>query len=65
MLIRQCPSCGSRDVHRCRKRTLLEVWILPLILIRPFRCMGCYQRYYGFFFSRQAGINEAVAEKKA
>lgn len=50
---RQCPLCGSEDVLRSKRRGLLEHGILPLLLLRPFRCRQCSARHLGFFFRRR------------
>lgn len=50
---RRCPQCGSTSVARCRQRTVFEALILPLFLLRPFRCLDCYNRYYGYLFSKR------------
>lgn len=53
MLIRCCPRCFSLKVHRSRPKSLLETLILPLCLLRPYRCEKCHHRYYGSLFSRK------------
>jgi hypothetical protein len=50
---RFCTSCGSGQVLRSRRRGLLEWFILPLLLLRPFRCSLCNDRHYGFFFRKR------------
>jgi hypothetical protein len=50
-LLRCCPACGSLDVRRSHRRGLLEVVLLPLLLLRPFRCEDCTRRHYNFFFT--------------
>lgn len=51
-LVRCCPSCKSLDVRRSHRRGLLETMILPLFLLRPFRCEDCRNRHYNLFFTR-------------
>ena len=43
----RCPRCKTSDVRPSRKRTFLERIILPLFFHRPFRCNGCFRRFYG------------------
>jgi hypothetical protein len=40
----QCPDCGGSDAYRSRRRTFLEKYILPLLLLQPVRCATCYRR---------------------
>ena len=42
----------SLDVRRSHRRGLLEMVILPLLLLRPFRCEDCTKRHYNLFFTR-------------
>ena len=51
--IRCCPRCRSNDVRRSLRRGAFEFLVLPLLLLRPFRCRICDQRYYGYVFSRR------------
>src|SRR5574340_106063 len=53
MRIRRCPYC-SYAVARSRRRGLVETIGLPQILLRPFRCLKCYRRHYGFVFARRS-----------
>jgi hypothetical protein len=41
-------------VHRSRRRTFYERWIMRLTLRRPFRCHDCNWRFYGSVFSQSA-----------
>lgn len=51
---RRCPTCGSREVSRSRRKGWLE-WIMPpLLVLRPFRCYTCMRRYWGFWLARYA-----------
>ena len=50
-LSRECPHCGSLAVRRSARKDLFEVLVLPLLLLRPFRCEDCDRRHYGFVFS--------------
>ena len=46
-----CPDCGSSVAYYSRRRTLSEKYILPLLLIRPFRCGDCFKRCYRTVFT--------------
>jgi hypothetical protein len=50
---RQCPLCGSEDVLRSHRRSILEWTVLLLVLLRPFRCRECSARHLTFFFRRR------------
>jgi hypothetical protein len=51
---RCCPSCGGKVVGRSRRHGLLDWLVLPLLL-RPYRCEDCKDRYLGFIYRpRQA-----------
>ncbi|MBI2091155.1 MAG: hypothetical protein HYT78_20845 [Deltaproteobacteria bacterium] len=41
----QCPQCGSKDV----RKSVRWLWERPLAitLLRPYRCQGCYTRFWG------------------
>jgi hypothetical protein len=41
----------------------MEKYVLPFILLRPFRCMKCDLRYPGLFFASR--IKEEVSEEQA
>ena len=51
-LLRCCPSCNSLDVRRSHRRGLFELIVLPLFLLRPFRCEDCTKRHYNLIFTR-------------
>lgn len=56
-LIRQCPRCGSFDIHRHRGKSLKRS-LLRLVFVRQFACLNCNSLYYGFLFSkRKEGLN--------
>lgn len=54
MSIRQCPRCKSFSVRRSRRRGFVE-FMLPLFLMRPYRCSGCFRRHYGFILRSRHG----------
>jgi hypothetical protein len=45
---RRCPLCGSEEVLRSRRRGLIELFFVPLFLLRPYRCRQCSARHLGF-----------------
>jgi hypothetical protein len=45
-----CPDCGSTVAFYSRRRTFTEKYLLPLLLLRPFRCADCFRRSYGPVF---------------
>jgi hypothetical protein len=46
-----CPTCGGEVAYRSRTRTFTERFLLPLALLRPVRCGGCYRRKYAFLLT--------------
>ena len=47
----QCHDCGSEVGFRSRRRTLIERYILSLLLLRPVRCGECFRRDYRLVFT--------------
>ena len=46
-----CSDCGSEIGFRSRRRTLVERFILPILLLRPVRCGECFRRDYRLIFT--------------
>ena len=44
----KCPICGSRDIHRSRRRGIAEQIVCRLTPVRPFRCNACDSRIYAY-----------------
>jgi len=40
----QCPDCGGTEAYRSRRRTFLEKYVYPFLLLQPVRCASCYRR---------------------
>ena len=40
----RCSDCGSTHAYRSRRRTFLEKYCFPLLLLRPVRCGNCFRR---------------------
>jgi hypothetical protein len=40
----QCPDCSGPDAYRSRRRTFLEKYVLPVLLLKPARCADCFHR---------------------
>jgi len=53
MPIRTCPACKSNNVRRSMRRGVLEILVLRLLLLRPYRCDACNYRYYSWVFSKR------------
>jgi hypothetical protein len=62
-LLRCCPSCKSFDVRRSHRRGWFEILVLPLILLRPFRCEDCTKRHYNLMFTRALHEPEDAARR--
>lgn len=41
-----CPYCGSAKVRHSQRKGLFELLVLRLVLMRPYRCKDCGQRFY-------------------
>jgi len=52
----RCPFCGSAEVRRSQRRSLIEVVLLPFLLARPFRCETCGNRFYGLTLQRRVSV---------
>ncbi len=50
MFVRVCSKCGGVNVHRSRRRGLLE-YFYSLALMRPYRCFDCNTRFFTFRFA--------------
>jgi hypothetical protein len=48
----ECRDCGSEVGFRSRRRTLMERFVLPLMLLRPVRCGECFRREYRLVFTK-------------
>lgn len=46
-----CRDCGSDVGFRSRRRSFLERYILPLLLLQPVRCGDCFRRDYRLIFT--------------
>jgi hypothetical protein len=42
----KCRDCGSEVGFRSRRRTFIERYLLPLLLLQPVRCGECFRRDY-------------------
>ncbi len=62
-LVRRCPYCNSFVVRRSKRQNLFEFAVLPLFLLRPYRCQACDLRHYSFVFSKRG--HEAVDYERA
>lgn len=46
-----CKDCGNDVGFRSRPRTMIERYILPLLLMQPVRCAHCFRREYRMIFT--------------
>jgi hypothetical protein len=44
----KCPSCGSHRIHQSRRKGVWEKCALAMIVVRPFRCERCDQRFFAW-----------------
>jgi hypothetical protein len=47
----RCSDCGSEVAFRSRRRSLIERFVLPLVLMQPVRCGECFRRDYRMIFT--------------
>jgi predicted Zn-ribbon and HTH transcriptional regulator len=43
-----CPNCKSGEIHRSRRRGLLENILHAVFFVSPYRCKTCDERYFRF-----------------
>jgi hypothetical protein len=55
-IVRCCPKCKNLDVRRSHRKGFLETFILPLLLLRPYRCNECQLRHINTVFARKVSI---------
>lgn len=48
----RCSDCGSNVGFRSRRRTLVERYLLPVLLLQPVRCGECFRRDYRLIFTQ-------------
>jgi uncharacterized protein YlaI len=58
-----CPYCQSKAVRRSVRRGMLELAILRLIPVRPFRCKDCDHRFYSRTSQTGAIHSKSVASR--
>ena len=59
-LVRECPRCGSFEIHRHRGGGRFKRLALQFVLVRRYSCMNCNSIYYGYLFcKRRARSNPA------
>jgi len=62
MLVRRCPICQSHNVARSMRRGALDYLVVPLLLLRPYRCLSCDNRYYGWILSRRRRASRQLVQ---
>ena len=62
--VRTCPYCMSHDVRRSQRQGAIENCLLPLLLMRPYRCITCNYRYIGTVFARRTNREAAIVEEE-
>jgi hypothetical protein len=45
-LNRACPRCECKSIRRSHRVGFVERYLLPMSLIRPYRCLDCDKRFY-------------------
>jgi hypothetical protein len=43
-----CPVCRGSVVRQSRRTGLIENFILRILIMRPYVCLDCYKRFYGY-----------------
>jgi len=44
---RACPWCGCTEIHKSRRRGLIDRGFCRILRISPYRCEECDRRFYG------------------
>ena len=42
----RCPGCNGYAVERVSRRGAYELFVLPLLGRRPYRCLNCGRRFH-------------------
>src|SRR6266446_1944831 len=50
-----CPYCQSQRIHRSKPKGILELGLLALIFVLPFRCEKCDSRFFRWSISEKPG----------
>lgn len=58
-----CPYCESLNIRRSRREGPIEFLFHWLLLLSPYRCRECYQRYFGFRFSQSTAPITTASSK--
>ena len=45
-MVLSCRRCKSTEIERSRSRNRFEHYFLRMLLLRPYRCRDCYNRFY-------------------
>ncbi len=57
-----CPACSADEIVPAARWEIHDFLLLPLLLLRPFRCNGCRYRFYGFFFRKS--VTQSVSKTR-
>jgi transposase-like protein len=55
-----CPRCHSEHIRRSRRKGIIERRILPMLLVKPFRCEGCDYRFFRWSFITNTNASRAA-----
>jgi len=61
--VRQCPRCGSFNIHRHRGGSQIKRLAVRLFLMRKYSCMYCNSLYYGCVFSKRLPEQERASRE--
>jgi hypothetical protein len=56
-----CPDCGSSEAFRSRRRSFIEKYLFPFLLMQPVRCARCYRRNNASVFTTVRAREEPAA----
>ena len=48
-----CPNCRGNMIRRSRRNGVFEKTLLKVLGVRPYRCKGCDERYFGVGLRRE------------
>jgi hypothetical protein len=55
--VNDCPSCENSSIYRSHRHGTFETILGKILLLYPYRCQSCDQRFYIFGQRRVPGLH--------